>query len=76
MAVTGHWLEEEEIASPGSPGGTRHILRLRSALIGFQRLTGAHTGAHMAQSMIYVLDRVGIVEKVSHYLIRLSYFLA
>ena len=56
MAVTAHYLLS---------GKSQKSMVLKTALIAFYRLNGAHTGANLATTMIHLLDRVGITEKVS-----------
>lgn len=61
MAVTAHWIEAKIISTPQ---GTQYELKLRADLIGFHSVPGHHTGEHMAHAFLYVLDRIGIAEKV------------
>jgi hypothetical protein len=52
--------------------GTRTRLRLRSNLIGFREVPGRHTGQHLATAFLYVLERIGITNRVSNvFMIRL-----
>ena len=61
MAVTAHWIQ----AIPEQMNmGVQYKLRLRADLIGFQSMPGRHTGLHLAEAFIEVLDRVNIVSKV------------
>ena len=61
MGVTAHWIEATEVQTPA---GIDYILKLRSDLIGFHRVPGRHMGEHLAVAFLYVLDRVGITDKV------------
>ena len=64
MVVTTHWIQgiyKETIDS------TRLTLKLRSDLIGFQRVPGRHDGKHLATAFIYITDCVGITHKVQHF---------
>ena len=61
MAVTAHWIEMTTVQTPQGP---QHILKLRSDLIGFQRCPGRHTGEHLAQAFLHVLERIKITSKV------------
>ena len=61
MAVTAHWIETTTVQTPQGP---QHILKLRSDLIGFQRCPGHHTGEHLAQAFLHVLERIQITSKV------------
>ena len=61
MAVTAHWIQ----AIPEQTNqGVRYKLCLRADLIGFQSMPGRHTGPHLAEAFIQVLDCVNIVTKV------------
>lgn len=55
LALTAHWIEND------NRGG----LQLRSALIGFHRVRGNHTGLVLARVILYLLDRAQITMKVS-----------
>ena len=61
MAVTAHWIKTTTVQTPQGP---QHILKLRSDLIGFQRCPGRHTGEHLAQAFLHVLERIKITSKV------------
>lgn len=61
MAVTGHWIET---VVRDTPQGPQYELKLRAELIGFHRVPGRHTGEHLAQALLYVLDRLSITNKV------------
>ena len=62
MAVTSHWIQGINIETIE---GTKLILKLRSDLIGFQRVPGRHDGRHLATASIYITDRIGITDRVS-----------
>ena len=62
MAVTLHWIQGINIETIE---GTKLILKLRSDLIGFQRVPGRHDGRHLATAFIYITDRIGITDRVS-----------
>jgi hypothetical protein len=51
FAITGHWIAMIDGA-----------LKLKSALLAFHRLRGAHTGKRLAQITRHLLNRVGIIE--------------
>ena|SRR5580692_7846223 len=55
FAVTGHWIEES----------TPTQWELKSALIGFVRLSNAHSGERLGQALFKIIKRVGIERKVS-----------
>ena len=59
MAVTAHWIEA--VVEKGS----QKTLRLRSDLVGFHKLSGRHTGKHLAHCFLFITDRLKITEKVS-----------
>ena len=57
LAVTAHWLSNQS-----------GELSLKAALIGFQRMTGDHTGKSIAKGILQVVERAGITHKVCFYL--------
>lgn len=61
MAVTAHWIESKPEVTAN---GTQHVLKLRADLIGFHHMPGHHSGEHLAQAFIFVLNRLGIMQKV------------
>ncbi len=63
MAITAHWVQSKTISMPVGP---RKQLTFHSALVGFLQVPGRHTGEHLAQAFIFVLDRLQIAEKVCH----------
>ncbi|KAF5372906.1 hypothetical protein D9758_001436 [Tetrapyrgos nigripes] len=60
MCVTAHWIQGKK-----APGSDKFALTLRAELIGFHRVPGRHDGEHIARAYLYVLDRVGITEKLA-----------
>jgi hypothetical protein len=62
MAVTAHWIEG---TTENTVTGPQHKLRLRADLVGFHRVPGRHTGSHLAQAFLHVIDRIHLAEKVS-----------
>ena len=54
MAVTAHWMAEEN-----------GHLELRSALVAFHRVWGKHTAKKLASIMLAVVDRAGVTTNVS-----------
>lgn len=62
MGVTAHWIDMTEI---NTPGGIRTTLKLKAYIIGFHRIPGRHTGQHLAQTLRFIVDRIGISSKVS-----------
>lgn len=61
MAVTSHWIECIRFMTED---GEQFRLQLRTDLIGFHRVPGSHTGEHLAQAFIVIVDRLKIAEKV------------
>lgn len=61
MAVTAHWIETTIIHTADGP---QYILKLRADLIAFHHVPGRHTGEHMAEAFLQVLDRIGVTSKV------------
>lgn len=66
MGVTAHRINMVQINTPIGP---RTALELRSYLIGFHRVTGHHTGEHLGQKLVHILDRLQITSKVSDLLL-------
>jgi hypothetical protein len=64
MAVTAHWIEgiTEETAQ-----GSTLCLKLRTDLVGFQRVPGRHSGEHLAHAFLHITDRLKITPKVKIY---------
>ena len=62
MAVTAHWIETKVKQTPQGP---QYELKLQAKLIGFHHVPGCHTGEHLAQAFLYILDCLSIVSKVS-----------
>lgn len=60
-AYTAHWIQGITVDTVNGPQLT---LKLRSDLIGFQRVPGRHHGEHLAHAFIFVTDRLGITDKV------------
>jgi hypothetical protein len=56
LAVTAHWISQDQSGR----------LALESALIGFQRVHGSHTGKNVAQYLLEILDRADISLKVRY----------
>ena len=61
MAVTAHWIQA---IKENTHLGPRYVLRLRADLIGFHSMPGRHTGQHLAEAFMDILDRIDIVTKV------------
>jgi hypothetical protein len=55
LALTAHWIADV-------PGAT--ALQLKTALIGFHRLRGNHSGNSLAKAVLCLIDRAGITRKV------------
>jgi hypothetical protein len=62
MGVTAHWTEGVEVRTMTGP---QKKLELRSDLVGFLNIPGRHTGKHLAECFMFILDRMNITEKVS-----------
>ena len=61
MAVTAHWIQAIE---ENTHLGPRYVLRLQADLIGFYSMPGRHTGQHLAEAFMDILDQIDIVTKV------------
>jgi hypothetical protein len=61
LGMTAHWIEVKG-----------NVWKLRSEVIGFKSLSGAHTGENLGRYAVGLLDRVGIMDekrsKVRHVL--------
>jgi hypothetical protein len=61
MAITAHWIEgvtEETVNGP------KLVLKLRSDLVGFERVPGRHDGAHLGYAFLHVVDYLEVADKV------------
>jgi len=67
MAVTAHWIETTVIHTADGP---QYILKLHADLIAFHHVPGRHSGEHMAEAFLQVLDHIGITSKV-HFILLL-----
>jgi hypothetical protein len=70
MAVTAHWMERQALQVSQT---LLHKISLRADLIGFIHVPGSHTGEHLAEMFLYILDRLQIANKVSFILVLLKY---
>jgi len=57
FVVTGHWIEETEMAA----------WQLQCAVLGFTQLNNSHNGQRLGQALFKIVDRVGIAYKVSSF---------
>ena len=55
LAMTGHWISEDP---------TTKVLHLECALIAFHRLRDRHMGESLANTILYLLDRMNVTDKV------------
>lgn len=62
LSVTSHCIQSQTVETPSGPVKK---LVLRSDLIGFVRLPGSHAGEHISEAFVYVLDRLGLLRKVT-----------
>lgn len=63
MAITVHWLERETDTPPPLPvipPQNAPPLKLRSALLAFRRIRGAHTGARVARIFLNIWDKTNL----------------
>jgi hypothetical protein len=70
MAVTAYWMKHQPLQVSQT---LQHRISLRADLIGFIHMPGSHTGAHLAEMFLYILNRLQIANKVSFILIILYY---
>ena len=61
MAVTAHWIKTTTIQTAEGP---QYILKLHADLIAFHHVLGQHSGEHLAEAFLQVLDWIGITSKV------------
>jgi hypothetical protein len=62
MAVTAHWIEAETIQTAEGPVIN---LQLRADLIAFHNVPGRHTGEHLVNALLFILDRLKLTGCVS-----------
>ena len=55
LAMTGHWISEDP---------TMKALHLECALVAFHWLRDHHTGKSLANTVLYLLDRMNVTDKV------------
>ncbi|KAF5354761.1 hypothetical protein D9756_005504 [Leucocoprinus leucothites] len=60
MAITTHRIEALEINTPAGP---RCLLTMKSYVIGFHRVSGHHTGNHLAQALRFIVDHINLTSK-------------
>ena len=72
MAVTAHWMECQPLQVSQT---LQYRISLRADLIGFIHMPGSHTGAHLAEMFLCILNRLQIANKVSFILILLYYII-
>jgi len=70
MAVIAHWMERQPLQVSQT---LQHRISLRADLIGFIHVPGSHTGAHLAEMFLCILNRLQIANKVSFIFIILYY---
>ena len=58
MAVTAHWLEGK------STQGQQQKINLHVDLVGFLLVPGLHTGEHLAEEFLFIIDRLNLANKV------------
>jgi hypothetical protein len=63
MAITAHWIAKEDWTN---------VLVLKAALIAFQHTPGSHSGENLGASILGLLDRVNVTDKVSIYLFNVT----
>jgi hypothetical protein len=72
MAVTAHWMEQTVSST------NQQQVNLRADLIGFIHVPGSHTGDHLAEVFLFILNRMGLAKKVLfisfNYIFNLSVF--
>ena len=54
MGVTAHWMEHHQ-----------KEINLRADLLGFVHVPGSHTGECLSEIFLFIIDCLGIAEKVS-----------
>uniref|UniRef100_A0A0W0F504 Uncharacterized protein n=1 Tax=Moniliophthora roreri TaxID=221103 RepID=A0A0W0F504_MONRR len=66
MAITAHWIQEVVITERTSKEvESRSILKSHAEVIAFHKVPVSHTGAHLTEAFLYLLNHVGILKKVS-----------
>ena len=67
MAITAHWIEAKSVPIAEGP---HYILKVWSELIAFHHLEGLHSGSHLADTFIQILERYKVAKKVSYDIVR------
>ena len=62
MAVTAHWIQAVKVEHASGP--PTEELVLCADLIGFCHLPGHHTGKHIVQLFMFVIERIGVMDQV------------
>jgi len=68
MAIMAHWIEAKSVPTAE---GLHYILKLRSELIAFHHLEGRHSGSHLADTFIQILEKYKVAKKVSYDILQL-----
>ncbi|KAJ2934002.1 hypothetical protein H1R20_g3089, partial [Candolleomyces eurysporus] len=61
MAVTAHWIEPKTVQTAEGPVTD---LQLGADLIAFHNLPGRHTGEHLANALVFILDRLKLTNQL------------
>jgi hypothetical protein len=64
MAITAHWTSYQ---AKGTSQGSSNTISLKSKLIAFHCVPNRHTGEHLAEVFLNILDRYQI-QRVCYYL--------
>jgi len=62
MAVTAHWIGHQALQVSQT---LQHRISLRAALLGFIHVPESHTGICLAETFLFIVDRLRISKKVS-----------
>ncbi|ESK87613.1 hat family dimerization domain-containing protein [Moniliophthora roreri MCA 2997] len=65
IAITVHWIKEVVITDKAKDGvKTRTVLQFCSDVLAFHELPQSHTGAHLGEAFLYLVNHLGLLKKI------------
>ncbi|ESK85323.1 transposase [Moniliophthora roreri MCA 2997] len=66
IAITVHWIKEVIIMDKTKDGvKTQTVLQFRSDVLAFHELLQSHTGAHLGEAFLYLVNCLGLLKKIT-----------
>ncbi|KAI3609514.1 transposase [Moniliophthora roreri] len=66
IAITVHWIKEVVITDKAKDGvKTRTVLQFCSDVLAFHELLQSHTGAHLGEAFLYLVNCLGLLKKIT-----------